>query len=113
MRYTFFGAFIGVVILMGAGCAERQSVVDEAVASVIPNETVTLVCSYAQPASEPVICTKEYRPVCGYVSVQCITAPCPPVLQTFPNNCVAEANGAVAITEGTCEEREKNTGKSL
>ncbi len=50
----------------------------------------------------PVVCTKEYRPVCGLVVVQCIKAPCPPLRQTFGNRCMAKAAGATVITEGAC-----------
>jgi hypothetical protein len=48
------------------------------------------------------ICTDEYAPVCGLVQVQCVRAPCPPLLQTFSNRCVAEAAGATEIKGGAC-----------
>ncbi len=38
------------------------------------------------------ICTMEYAPVCAEVQVQCITAPCYPVQQTFSNACMAGDN---------------------
>ena len=49
-------------------------------------------------------CTKEYKPVCGEVEVQCIKAPCPPLKQTFGNRCEAESAKAKNITEGACKE---------
>ena len=48
------------------------------------------------------VCTMEYAPVCGAISVQCITAPCPQVRQTFGNNCMADAAWATDITMGEC-----------
>lgn len=55
-----------------------------------------------QKASDPVMCTMEYAPVCGEVEVQCIQAPCPPIKQTFGNSCMAGAAGAKNITQGEC-----------
>lgn len=54
-------------------------------------------------AGEPTICTKEYLPVCGDIQVQCVTTPCDPIPQTFPNRCVATAAGAKNIRGGECE----------
>lgn len=51
----------------------------------------------------PEACTKEYIPVCGQVQVQCIKAPCPPIMQTFGNKCEACANPlTISYTEGAC-----------
>jgi hypothetical protein len=48
-------------------------------------------------------CTREYSPVCGMVSVQCITTPCNPVPETFGNGCSACAQGNVlSYFEGMC-----------
>mgnify|MGYP000197478753 CR=1 FL=1 len=48
-------------------------------------------------------CVTLYNPVCGEVHVQCITAPCPPVYQTFPNSCEACRNSLVeSYTQGEC-----------
>jgi hypothetical protein len=53
----------------------------------------------------PEICYDIYRPVCGQVQVQCIRAPCPPVMQTFANNCQACANSlTISYTQGACED---------
>ena len=34
-------------------------------------------------ASNDMMCTMEYAPVCAEVEVQCIQAPCPPIQETF------------------------------
>ncbi|MDA8611377.1 hypothetical protein N9L18_00740 [Candidatus Pacebacteria bacterium] len=61
----------------------------------------TVVCS--DESKENNICTKEYRPVCGLVEVQCVTTPCNPVEETFSNGCSACAQGnVVSYTEGSC-----------
>jgi len=52
----------------------------------------------------PEFCTEEYKPVCGEVDVQCIQAPCPPIRQTFGNECVAKQNNAKNISQGECKE---------
>lgn len=56
-----------------------------------------------ESGDDQVMCTKEYKPVCGEVQVQCITAPCYPVVQTFGNRCEANAAHATNIQEGACE----------
>ncbi len=58
-------------------------------------------------SSGDVMCTKEYKPVCGYVQVQCVRAPCYPVPQTFGNRCEAGAADATNITEGACATNER------
>lgn len=66
------------------------------------NEDISIVCTDAQKATE--ICTMEYAPVCGLVDVQCVTAPCPPIPQTFGNACGACGTGNVtAYIQGECE----------
>lgn len=51
----------------------------------------------------PAICTREYMPVCGSKSVQCITAPCPPVQQTYGNSCMLKADNASKLYEWECK----------
>lgn len=52
-----------------------------------------------------ILCTQEYKPVCGMQEVQCIKAPCNPVPVTYSNLCMAQQAGAKNIKEGgTCEE---------
>jgi hypothetical protein len=41
---------------------------------------------------EPRICTMEYAPVCAEAQIQCIKAPCYPIIQTFSNSCMAGKN---------------------
>lgn len=51
-------------------------------------------------------CIEIYQPVCGYVQIECITAPCNPVPETFSNNCFACSNSRVTYyTEGECDEK--------
>lgn len=48
-------------------------------------------------------CTREFRPVCGEIQVQCIKAPCPPINITFSNRCEAENAKATNIVDGACD----------
>jgi hypothetical protein len=51
------------------------------------------------------VCMSLYAPVCGYVQVECITTPCDPVQETFPNSCVACLNENVLYyMGGECNE---------
>lgn len=54
--------------------------------------------------NDDVVCIEIYDPVCGQIEVQCITAPCDPVWQTFSNDCFASAAKAKNIKKGTCED---------
>lgn len=56
--------------------------------------------------TEPKSCTKEYKPVCWEVQVMCITAPCPPIKETFSNKCELENAWTYVkfLHEWTCEE---------
>ncbi|TRZ53240.1 hypothetical protein D4R99_01210 [bacterium] len=48
-------------------------------------------------------CTEQYDPVCAEVQVQCFSAPCPPIPQTFGNSCEACRNSLVdGYTKGEC-----------
>ncbi len=49
-------------------------------------------------------CTKEYKPVCASKQVVCITAPCNPIQQTYSNKCMASADGATILYEGSCRD---------
>ncbi len=53
-------------------------------------------------------CTREYRPVCGEVEIQCITTPCDPIRTTFANKCEAENAGATKLTLGECQDKNIN-----
>ena len=49
------------------------------------------------------MCTQQYEPVCGLVRVECVTTPCDPVPETFPNGCTACSNERVSsYEEGEC-----------
>jgi hypothetical protein len=54
------------------------------------------------------VCTKEYRPVCGSLKVQCVTIPCDPVKKTYSNKCMMEAAGASFISSGVCGSSDSN-----
>lgn len=57
------------------------------------------------PSERPQMCTREYRPVCADVIVNCIQAPCPNIKQTYANACEACATGNVeGYYPGRCEE---------
>ena len=48
-------------------------------------------------------CIEIYQPVCGDVRVDCITAPCDFVKETFPNSCFACLNERVnSYVDGEC-----------
>lgn len=48
------------------------------------------------------VCTAEFEPVCGSVSVQCLTDNCSPVRQTFSNECEAQRAGITTFSQGEC-----------
>ena len=51
-------------------------------------------------------CIEIYQPVCAKVNVQCVTTPCDPVEETFPNSCFACTNSFVeSYTEGECSSK--------
>ncbi len=56
----------------------------------------------ATESTKPKDCTKEFKPVCGEVAVQCIQAPCLGVKETFNNRCLLEERGANFVHEGSC-----------
>ncbi len=53
-------------------------------------------------------CGKKYQPVCAYYipQIDCIQEPCPvadPVVQTYNNKCLMEADGATFLYAGVCQ----------
>lgn len=68
-----------------------------------PNDDYFVTCS---PESRLVeACIEIYQPVCAQAQVECITAPCDPVEQTFPNACKACMNKRViGYTPDVCYE---------
>lgn len=80
--------------------------IDEPIEEGIPGQVESFSCSEQQ--KEAIICTMEYRPVCGLVDngVRCITTPCPSVdANTFGNACGACAGYAYVYYEGACEKQ--------
>lgn len=50
------------------------------------------------------VCTMEFAPVCAEVQIQCIKAPCNPILQTFSNKCQMSKNKlAKFLYNGECK----------
>ena len=60
--------------------------------------------TYPIVPKDPILCTMQYAPVCGYTPVQCVSAPCEPIRQTYGNSCMASVAGAIEITQGTCDD---------
>lgn len=58
-------------------------------------------------AETPTMCTMQYDPVCGAKQVQCVTAPCYPIYETYGNSCMLGADkNATYIHKGECTESE-------
>ena len=58
-------------------------------------------------ASAATVCTMEYAPVCAVYkpTINCLVAPCPavdPVVQTYSNKCMMNAEGASYLYDGEC-----------
>ena len=58
--------------------------------------------SNPQDDENQIMCTMQYDPVCGRQEVQCIKAPCNPIVQTYGNQCTLNAAGAEAIHAWEC-----------
>jgi hypothetical protein len=68
-----------------------------------PNQTdtATFTCSSEQRQAEA--CIEIYAPVCASKQVECVTTPCNPVPETYPNSCFACSDERVnSYTEGAC-----------
>lgn len=64
-------------------------------------EDISIKCTDDQRDAE--FCITLYRPVCATVNIQCITAPCDPIKETFSNSCVACSNPLVdSYSPGEC-----------
>ncbi len=69
-------------------------------ASDTPNPD-EIICTAEQKQAEA--CIEIYAPVCAQVQVECVTTPCNPVPQTYPNSCFACAeNRVISYTDGSC-----------
>ncbi|MFA6307743.1 MAG: hypothetical protein WCS88_01075 [Patescibacteria group bacterium] len=77
-------------------CEYFKTILDNSI--VIDNTTV---CLPEQRNADA--CVFIYDPVCASVNVECITAPCPPIKQTFSNSCEACRNSRVIdYIKGEC-----------
>jgi len=69
----------------------------------ITDTAITYTLSHFHTGNGEIGCTKEYRPVCGKVNVECFTTPCESIEQTFSNRCMLDANpNATYLRDGTC-----------
>lgn len=71
-----------------------------------PNEPTPapaeIVCTQEQKDND--VCIEIFAPVCAQVQVECVTAPCNPVPQTFPNSCFAcSEDRVISYVDGSCE----------
>ena len=65
-------------------------------------------CEFAKCPNDTSVCTLEYGPVCWEVQVQCFTAPCDPIKQTFSNMCMLKANSqATFLYKWKCKKDNK------
>ncbi len=48
-------------------------------------------------------CTMQYDPVCAEKQVQCVSAPCEPILKTYSNACFANLDKAKVLYKGECK----------
>lgn len=69
------------------------------------DETSNQVFTCTTEQRDADICIQIFEPVCGKVNIQCITTPCEPIRETFPNSCFACANPLMeTYTKGACPE---------
>ena len=77
----------------------RSANTDVGIAKPLPVEPMPA------PVPEPIVCTKEYAPVCGTVktNIVCVTTPCDNTTEkTFGNACEARVAGATVVYKGEC-----------
>ncbi len=70
---------------------------------IYSNEVKITLSNSSGESNDVAVCTKEYRPVCGELEVQCITTVCNPVKKTYSNKCMMEAAEANFLYSGKCE----------
>lgn len=64
-----------------------------------PTSADEIVCTQQQKDAD--VCIEIYAPVCASVQVECVTAPCNPVKQTYPNSCYAcREDRVISYTDG-------------
>jgi len=81
---------------------ESKEDIDKLVNSISSDiDTTKIECTPDQRGAD--FCAAVYDPVCGAKEVQCITVPCNPVSETYPNSCEACRDKAVvSYTKGEC-----------
>jgi len=101
-----------ILVLMSIsiiGCNKNDTVsIDKELVNNKPTADGKLKAIDCQPEQRNVdACIEIYQPVCGQMQVECITAPCDPIKETFENSCKACTNERViSYTEGECETME-------
>ena len=94
-------------VRLGVVVESRESV-QAIIERIAPDETIPPVsqvftCTPEQRNAE--VCAQIYQPVCATVNIQCITTPCDPIQETFPNACSACSNSlASSYTVGECSD---------
>jgi len=92
------GSFVGRV---GPDCQFAACPSEAGRADSQPN-AVRVMC---REEARDQACTREFVPVCGLTRMECISAPCEPVPETYSNACTACSNErVVSYTPGACEE---------
>ena len=115
MKSTLLIAILALTLLLAActsqvsnfeDCVKAGNPVMESYPEKCTHNDQTFTKEYPNSTQKP--CTKEYRPVCAALQVQCIKAPCPPINTTFANTCLAENENAQILYEGACEDTSIN-----
>ena len=71
----------------------------------IEDEEISYSITHFSSVSESneTVCTADYVPVCGTVAIECISAPCESIEETFSNRCTLNANpNASYLHDGEC-----------
>jgi hypothetical protein len=91
VKYVFEGECIPLVMESRSGTVLTKR-----------NSTITSNCSESERNVS--ICTKDYKPVCGYVNTGSI-CPTQPCTVTFDNRCQAcKRTDVLEVSEGACKE---------
>jgi len=99
MKRFFYLSQQLILVMVFAGLAACQAHTEQASAQAeqVSQQVKTSNHDYVTcPSPRPEMCTREYRPVCASVAVDCVKAPCQTQRRTFGNGCTACANDRVA-----------------